>query len=271
MDRDVLDAGVKVLTGRIIPHYFAGFGGGRKALLPGVSGLATILQNHRLTLDRAGGIHPHVRPCSLRGNPVHLDMLEAARLVAPVFVLNTLLDTDHRVIGAVAGELVAAHEAGCAQAKGIFQVKLKEPVDAVVTSAGGWPYDCDFVQALKAAFDVQGIVRDGGAMLWVAECPAGMKEGFGRWAQLESDGELEEAVRADYNLAGHNSIMLRKLIRRVSVGLWSALPDGEVRALGLTPVHSLAEGIDWLCGTVPDRFRYAVVPFANVTHTTLTE
>jgi len=267
-DQAVLDADVKVLTGRIIPHYFAGFGGGRKALLPGVASLKTILQNHSLTLARTGGIHPHVRPCSLSGNPVHLDMLEAARLVKPVFVLNTLLDTRHHVVGAVAGELEAAHQAGCAQAERTSKLEVEEPLDAVITSAGGWPYDCDFVQGLKAVFNVQEVLRPGGAMLWIARCPGGMKEKFLRWAAIESDEELEGAVRADYDLAGHNSIMLRKLTGRVRVALWSELPGEDVRGLGLEPVHSLEAGVDWLLGALPDGFRYGVVPFGNVTYVT---
>ena len=178
----MLGADIKVLTGRIIPHYFAGFGGGRKALLPGVAGVRTILANHRLTLDAARGWRPEVRPCSLDSNPVHLDMVDAARRVEGTFVLNTLLDTDHRVIGAVAGDLEAAHRAGCAAAEPIFRVPVSEPFDAVITSAGGAPYDCNFMQALKALFDVQEIVRPGGAILCAAECPEGMKRGFLRWA-----------------------------------------------------------------------------------------
>jgi len=269
LDGSVLDADVKILTGRIIPHYFAGFGGGRKAALPGVAGFGTICQNHRLTLDPRRGIHPNVRPCSLSGNPVHLDMLEAAHLVDNTFVLNTLLDTDNNVIGAVAGDLEAAHDEGCAEATSIFKVAVDEPFDAVITSAGGRPYDCNFMQAIKSLFDVQEIVRAGGAMLCVAQCPDGMKKGFLGWAGFESDDELESAVRSDYNLAGHNSIMLRKLIRRVRVALWSALPDDAVRDVGLVPVHSLQEGVDWLAGAFPGDFRCAAVPFANVTYATV--
>ncbi|MEI6970894.1 MAG: nickel-dependent lactate racemase [bacterium] len=267
-DGEVVDAGIRILTGRVIPHYFAGFGGGRKALLPGVASTETILHNHRLTLQPQCGIHPGVRPCSLRDNPVHLDMLEAARLAGPSFVLNTLLDSEHHVVGAVAGDLEAAHLAGCRMAEEWFKVELDGPVDAVITSAGGSPYDCDFVQALKAVFDVQDIVKPGGAILWVAECPGGMKEAFPRWAGISDDDELERAVREGYNLAGHNSIMLRRLVRRVRVGLWSGLPDDSVRSLQLAPVHSLREGLDWLAATCQPGFRYAVVPYGNVTHVT---
>ncbi len=267
-NRGVLDADVKVLTGRIIPHYFAGFGGGRKALLPGVAGFRSILDNHRLTLHRQEGIHPAVRPCRLAGNPVHLDMLEAAHMVDGVFVLNTLLNTEHQIIGAFAGELAASHAAGCAEAEGIFQVNVPEPLDALITSAGGTPYDCNFMQALKALFNVQEMVRPGGAVLWVAECPGGIKNGFLRWGPVELDRQLEREVRLDYDLTGHNSIMLRRLLRKVRIALWSTLPDDEVRTMGIEPTHSLDEGVEWLSKTCRKNFRYGVIPFANVTYAT---
>jgi len=268
-DRGVLEADLKVLTGRIIPHYFAGYGGGRKALMPGVAGFRSILANHRLTLAEGAGIHPCVRPCRLEGNPVHLDMLEAARMVEGTFVLNTLLDTSHAIIGAYAGQLEAAHAAGCREAEGIFRVCVPEPLDAVIAAAGGAPYDGDFMQALKAVFDVQDVVRPGGAILWVARCPAGMKKAFLRWGAIRSDEELDRAVRADYDLCGHNSIMLRRLTRKARVALWSALPDAEVRAMGIEPVHSAREGVDWLVAGCRGAARYGVVPFGNVTYAAL--
>lgn len=264
INRRVLEAEVKVLTGRIVPHYFAGFSGGRKALIPGVAGARTIYANHRLTLDPERGIHPHARPCSLEENPVHLDMLEGARMVKPDFCLNTILDTDHRIIAATAGDFEAAHEEGCKLVKHMFQLTLARPVDVLITSAGGDPYDCNFMQSLKAVFNVQEIVRPGGAILWVAECPRGVHPEFLRWCSISSDVELEDSIRDRYDLKGHNSLMLRKLTRKADVALWSALGDDVVRGLGLEPVSSLQEGISWIRERFPGDFSYAVVPYANV-------
>jgi nickel-dependent lactate racemase len=262
-NRRVLEAEVKVLTGRIVPHYFAGFAGGRKALLPGVAGFPTILANHRLTLGPVRGIHPEVRACSLERNPVHLDMVEAARMAHPEFCLNTLLDTDHRMIGAVAGDAEAAHLEGCRQADRMFRLTVEEPVDVLITSAGGLPYDCNFMQALKAVFNVQDVVRPGGAILWVAECAGGINPGFLQWA-VHGDTDLDHAVRSNYTLTGHNSLMLRSLISRVDVALWSSLPAEAVSRLGLHPVRSLDEGLAWVRQRQRGEFRYAVVPHANV-------
>ncbi len=264
INRKVLEADVRVLTGRIVPHYFAGFSGGRKALIPGVAGFATITQNHRLTLGMEQGLHPEAGLCSLTANPVHLDMLEGTRMVNPEFCLNTILDTDHRLVAAVAGDFVAAHEEGCRKAEEMLRVRVPEPVDLVITSAGGRPYDSNFMQSLKAAFNIQEIVRPGGAILWLAECAGGIHPGFLEWAKMKSDEELDKAVRACYNLTGHNSLMLRRLVGNADVAMLSALPGDTVAGLGLSPIASIEEGIDWILQRFSGEFSYAVVPHANV-------
>ena len=270
-NRRVLAAQVKILTGRIVPHYFAGFSGGRKALVPGVAGFPTILANHRLTLGDEAGIHPAVALCSLEGNPVHLDMVEGARLARPDFCLNTLFDAHDRLVDVVAGDFEAAHAEGCRRAGALLRLRLPEPVDAVITSAGGHPYDYNFMQSLKAVFNIRDIVRPGGAILWVAECPSGINPGFLPWADIESDAELDAAVRRRYALTGHNSLMLRQLVRRAEVALLSSLPPAAVARLGLQPVASLDEGLRWIQDRCPADFTYAVVPHANVMCATLEE
>ena len=264
INRRVLDAEVKILTGRIVPHYFAGFSGGRKAMIPGVAGYTTILANHRLTLAEYRGIHPGAGACSLAANPVHLDMIEGSRMVKPEFCLNTLLNTDHEIVGAVAGDFEAAHEHGCRQAEQMFCLTVDKPVDVAITSAGGYPYDSNFMQSLKAVFNIQDIVRPGGLILWVAESAAGIHPGFLKWAAIASDEQLEESVRAGYDLTGHNSVMLRNLIRKVDVGFFSALPSHVVRALGLYPVSTIEEGLRWIIERFGQEFTYVVAPSANV-------
>lgn len=271
LDRRVVEADLRILTGQIIPHYFAGFGGGRKALLPGVASHRTILQNHRRVLDPEAGVHPAVDSCSLDGNPVHLDMLEAAGMVGTKFLFNTLVDGNGRIVAAVAGDMEAAHAAGCALAEDWYRVRLDAPVDVAIASAGGWPFDCDFVQSLKALFGVREIVRPGGAILWIAQCRQGMKEGFRRWAAFPTLEALEQAVRADYDLAGHNSVLLRSVLRHQRVGLVSDLPAESVRALGIEALPTVPDGLAWVASQAPAGFSYAVAPHGNLTHAVLRE
>jgi len=271
LNRRVCAADLKIVTGRIVPHYFAGFTGGRKTLIPGVAGFETIVANHRLTLDGTGGIHPAARAGNLDDNPVHLDMLEAARMAPPDFCVNTLLDTEHRIMAAVAGDFEAAHAEGVRLAQALLHVTLDAPVDAAIVSAGGLPYDCNFMQALKAPFNTQSIVRRGGALLWLAECRGGIQPQFLEWASIAADDELRRAVSARYALTGHNSIMLRELIRRVDVALYSALPSATVRGLGLHPVASIADGVRWLAERHPAPMTCAIVPHASSMHASLTD
>lgn len=264
--KHVLAADLKILTGRIVPHYFAGFSGGRKALLPGVAAWPTIVANHRRTLDPSHGVAKNVACCQLEGNPVHLDMAEAASRVPGTYCLNTIFDAEHQMAGVVAGDAVAAHAEGCRLARELCQQIVPEPLDGIITSAGGDPYDTNFMQALKAAFNTQTALRDGGAMLWIAECKGGMHPGFLPWARIADDDELEASVRRDYNLTGHNSIMLRHLVRRVRVAFLGSLPRDDVRQMGFHPVADLDEGIDWLASQLGATANVAVVPLANIGH-----
>ena len=266
ISRAVVEADVKILTGRVIPHYFAGFGGGRKALLPGVAGGSTILANHKLTLAPERGIAPHVGACSLDGNPVHLDMLEAMRFVRPTFALNMLLDTRHDIVDVLAGEPEASHAEACRRAIPLHQLRVPKPFDAMITSAGGAPYDCSFVQALKAILNVRDLVRPGGAVLWVAECPEGIAPAFLEWAKSDDDAAFEREARTAYNLAAHNTVMLRAFLRSARVAFVSGLDPSIVRLLGLEPMATVQAGVAWLHAQTQPGARVAVVPYANVTH-----
>ncbi|MFQ5418370.1 MAG: lactate racemase domain-containing protein, partial [Myxococcota bacterium] len=259
-----LEADLKILTGRIVPHYFAGFSGGRKALVPGVAGFDTIRANHRLTLAAKRGLREGVAPASLADNPIHLDMEEAAALARPDFCLNTVLDANGRLVSAFAGDWREAFAIGCREVEKNSHFRVATPVDALVTSAGGLPHDIDFMQALKAVLNLQSIVRPGGSILWLAECSRGIQPGFLDWADIVDDDELERTVRSNYALTGHNAIMLRHLIRKASVHLYSSLPEADVRRMGFVPVASPEEGMERILRGQPEDVRCAVAPCANI-------
>jgi nickel-dependent lactate racemase len=260
----VLEADLRILTGRIVPHYFAGFSGGRKALVPGVAGFDTICANHRLTLAEERGLHPGVAPCSLADNPVHRDMVEAAAMAGPDYCLNTAHDTRGRLTFAVAGDWQAAFAAGCEIVERHFRLLVEEPVDVLITSPGGAPHDCNFMQAIKAVLNLRSVLRPGGHILWLAECGGGIHPGFLRWATIEDDSALERAVRSDYALTGHNAIMLRRLVREAQVELHSGLPEADVRRMGFVPVASPQAALDEIARGQRDGFRAAVAACANV-------
>ena len=268
VNRDAYERDVKVLTGRITHHYFAGFTAGRKAVLPGVSAFDTIRYNHEMVLSGFDGQarHPEVRNGSLEENPVHLDMVEAARMFEPTFVLNTVVDTDHQVAGIFAGDLLRAHAEGCALVADSFEVEIDRRADLAVASCGGAPYDCSFMQALKTLMNMHACVRDGGTFVLLAECPEGIKPEFLRWEHGVPLPQFARRVHADYDLTGHNTYLLREIAQRIDVVLVSGCPTEQVERLGLRPAGTVEEGLAWgrrTSGT-PDPTAY-VIPFGNVT------
>jgi lactate racemase len=266
VDREVVEADLRILTGRISHHYFAGFSGGRKSILPGVSARATIVANHRLVLDLSGGcrVHPGVFGGNLVGNPVHEDMVEAARKVGPSFVLNTVLDRAQRVTHAFAGELEEAHLAGCHVVDELYRFPSAEPADLVVASAGGHPFDLNLIQAVKALFNHREAVREGGTFILAAEAAGGVLRGMKEWMSWADRATLGAAIQTSYNLAAHNSLMLAELEDRAKLVLVSRLPPDEALALGFVPAATLQDAVDhaWARGR-PRTIR--VIPQGNAT------
>ncbi len=246
LDRGVLEADLRVLTGRITHHYFAGFSGGRKSILPGVAARATIVANHRRVLDFSHGcrVHPQVFGGNLAGNPVHEDMLEAARAAGPCFVFDTVVDGEGRVAAAFAGELEQAHLAGCAHVEASCAFGVERAADVVVASAGGWPYDLNFIQSVKGLFNHRDALRRGGTFVLVAEAQGGILRGLERWMAFGDRQALAAEMEARYDLAAHNSFMLRDVLDDVRVVLVSVLPPEQVRGLGLVPAGSLQDALE---------------------------
>jgi nickel-dependent lactate racemase len=268
VSREACEADVKILTGRITHHYFAGFTAGRKAVLPGVSGLETIQRNHRLVLSGDGEDprHPGARSGRLDGNPVHEEMLEAAAMFRPTFLLNTVLNTDHELTHVFGGDPVAAHEAGCGVVRDLFEVRVASPAPAAVASPGGDPYDCSFMQALKTVMQASPCVADGGGLLLLARCPEGILPAFLRWDRGLSLPALAREILRNYNLTGHNTYLLRSVLQRIHVVLVSDCPPAQVAELGLVPARSLEEGWELLRSRIGSSApAYYAVPHGNVT------
>ncbi len=191
IDRVAAEAELLVSEGFIEPHFFAGFSGGRKSVLPGVSDQATVLGNHCsrfIDSDRA-------RTGCLDGNPVHGDMLAAARMAHLAFIVNVVIDEEKRTVAAFAGDPDAAHRAGCDFLGGYARV-APAPADIVVTSNGGAPLDQNLYQCVKCMTAAEATCRPGGAIIVCAECA----DGHGGESFYESlrDCESPEALYAKF-------------------------------------------------------------------------
>jgi nickel-dependent lactate racemase len=157
-----------IAEGFIEPHFFAGFSGGRKSILPGIASKETVMYNHNAefiasSLSRAG---------TLKDNPVHKDMVYAAKVCGLKFILNVVLNSRKEVIRAFAGDWIKAHEAGCSFVMELAQVKPK-PSDIVITSNGGYPLDQNIYQAVKGMTSAESCVKKGGIIIMAASCTDG--------------------------------------------------------------------------------------------------
>jgi nickel-dependent lactate racemase len=168
VNRTAAEADLLVADGFIEPHQFAGFSGGRKSVLPGITSLATVMASHNAEFT----VHPAARPGSLDGNPFQEDMLYAARAAKLAFILNVALSQDKRIIAAFAGDTDRAHRAGCAFVLEHAGVRIqKTPI--VITSNGGYPLDQNIYQSTKSIMQADLACSDGGVIIAVNECRDG--------------------------------------------------------------------------------------------------
>ena len=166
---DLVDwADLIVAEGYIEPHFFAGFSGGRKSILPGIAGTETVLANHCAAFVAS----EHARTGNLKHNPIHRDMLFGAEKAGLAFILNVALDTNQKIIRAFAGHPDTAHRKGCDWVSQRASVK-RQTADIVITSNGGYPLDQNIYQAVKGMTSAESCVREGGVIIMVAACEDG--------------------------------------------------------------------------------------------------
>ncbi|MEM1607012.1 MAG: nickel-dependent lactate racemase [Candidatus Bathyarchaeia archaeon] len=191
VNRHVINSDLVILTGLIEPHFFAGYSGGRKAILPGVASKEAIFSNHGFKMI----MHPLARYGVLEGNPIHEDMVEAARMIRrQMYLVNVVIDKRHRVVGAFAGDVFKAHAEGVRFLD--RHVKVKSPIkaDIVVTSNGGYPLDRDLYQAVKGMATGDLIVRRNGVIVIFAECVDGVGRGHEEFYRLMAESKTPDDV-----------------------------------------------------------------------------
>lgn len=268
--RAVADADLRVLVGGIGFHYYAGFSGGRKAILPGVADAASIERNHLRVVDPSGpnGRAAGCGPAKLDGNPVSEEMFRAAALVderhGRTFLANALIGGSGAVVDLALGlDTAAAFRAGCERYAQSHAVAV-EPLDAVVASAGGWPYDASLYQAHKAydnAFRALGpSVRAGDAptLIFVARCDEGLGHPrFAAWLEHETREAHYEALRARYEIVGQTSLAVRDKAAFTRTIAVTELDEATCRRLGWTRAASLTEAL-----SMAGAKRWGVIPSA---------
>lgn len=215
------DANVKILAGDVDLHYYAGYGGGRKSVLPAVSGAETIQHNHAMLL------HPKSRTGVLEGNPVHEDMVEAAKLAKVNFILNIVTNSKLELVQAFAGDLELAFYEGVKLVDEMYKVPIDRRADIVVVSPGGNPLDINLYQAYKGVDNALEAVKRGGVIVLVAECPEGHgHDVFHEWmTRLKDLKEMEKEIKKRFRMGGHKAYYLLKALQKVKIVFVSVMPD----------------------------------------------
>jgi nickel-dependent lactate racemase len=246
----VLDADVRIALGNVEPHYFAGYSGGAKAIMPGVCSTNTIRQNHAMMVE------PNACAGVLDGNPVREDIEEGASLVGIDFILNVILDSEHCVVMAAAGHPVEAHRWACRAVDYLSKVAVEQQADVVLVSAGGFPKDINVYQAQKALDNAAAAVRPGGVIVWVAECAEGLgNKVFEEWLVGAAPDEILARIQRQFVLGGHKAAAMARVLKRATVNLVSALPPDLVSECGMTPYSNVESALqDALAQTGPDSF-----------------
>lgn len=255
INRYVAGADCVLLTGGVTFHYFAGYGGGRKALLPGVASRQACEAHHRLVVSwRRGELEGQMAPGVLENNPVHHQMVQACRCLPSIFVLNVVTRPDGRVIAASAGELEAAHRDACRKHDAWFRKELEEPSRLVIAGAGGFPKDVNFVQAHKALHAAHQAAAPGGVVILAAECPegAGHADLIGWFERCHTEEKWLTALEDRYQINGQTAFSTWLKVTATPTVLVSRLRSSEVRTMGMIPAGTVREALTIAGGILGD-------------------
>ncbi len=262
INKDYMDADIRILTGFIEPHLFAGFSGGPKAVLPSISGLQTILANHGYEMME----HPSASFGETVGNPIWDEMLEAALKTDPTFLLNVTLNRDQQITAVFAGDLLAAHTAGCAYVRRTAMIGIDELFDIVLTTNSGYPLDQNLYQSVKGIKAAAQAVKPGGTIIMFAACEDGLPD-HGRYMDLLLEAKtpqrmLEIAAEPGFSSLDRwqvhvqSSILLKNCVYIYSDGL----TDDQILAAHFKPCRNVKELIAKLISQYGPGCTIAVIP-----------
>ncbi|MBR2644238.1 MAG: nickel-dependent lactate racemase [Clostridia bacterium] len=238
--RVVAQADRRICLGNIEYHYFAGYSGGAKAIMPGASTRAAIQANHsRMIL-------PEAKAGALEDNPVRLDIEEAGAMVGIDFIVNVVLSEHKEILKAVAGDVTKAHREGCRFLDTLYRKELSAPADIVLVSQGGTPKDLNLYQTQKALDNAKHAVKDGGVIILIGSCREGLGERtFEQWmTSAPTAHSLIERIGREFRLGGHKAAAIAMVLEKAEVDLVSELDDDFVRSIFLTPQPSAQAALD---------------------------
>jgi len=266
LNKEYVEADFRIVTGFIEPHFFAGFSGGPKGIMPGIAGIETILTFHNAKMIG----HPNATWGVLENNPLQEMTREVNTFCKPDFLLNVALNGKKEITNVFAGELVTAHAEGCAYVKAHAMIKCNQRFDVVITTNSGYPLDQNLYQAVKGMNAAQMIVKQGGTIICAAECIEGMPE-HGNFVKIldmrDTPSELLEMINEpSFQIFDQWEAQRLAMIQEwAEVYIYSTLPDESVKIAKLTPIKSIEQTLKELTEKYGNNMSIAVLPLGPLT------
>lgn len=259
--RIVAEADFRICTGNIEFHYFAGYSGGAKAIMPGTSTTEAIQKNHRMMVQNEA--------CAgeLEGNPIREDIEEAAQICGVDYIVNVVLDENKKIVYAVAGDMIKAHRDGCAYLDKMYRKKISQKADIVVASPGGAPKDVNLYQTQKALDNAKHAVKSGGCIILIGECSEGTgNQKFEEWiTNADSPQTLIERINENFELGGHKAAAIAMVLEKAEIHLVSELDDDFVRSIFMIPHKSVQEAFDKVLKKYGENASIIAMPYGSAT------
>ena len=259
--RPVAEASRRICLGNIEYHYFAGYSGGIKAIVPGVCSHRTIQANHTFMVDERAATG------NLKDNPVRDDMEEMLGFLSVDMILNVVLAPDKTILHASAGDCIKAHRAGCAYLDGLYRFPLKRGADIVIVTPGGYPKDLNIYQAQKALDNATYAVRPGGVIIWTAACQEGYGSAvFEQWLdEANSPDDLIKRIRAKFQLGGHKAAAIAMTEKKADVYMISELEDTVMENMFVIPCPDIKTALKKAEARLGLDARIVVMPYGGST------
>jgi len=259
--RSVAEADFRICTGNIEFHYFAGYSGGAKAIMPGVSTPAAIQANHRMMVEEAA--------CAgnLVGNPIREDIEEAGAICGVDYIVNVVLDEHKHIVYAVAGDVTKAHRDGCAYLDKMYRKPIPQRADIVLVSQGGAPKDANLYQVQKALDNAKHAVKKGGTIILMGACNEGLGSAhFEQWLLSAPTAEsMIDRIHREFQLGGHKAAAIAMVLANASIDLVSEMDDDFVRRIFLNPQPSAQKAFDDAIAKYGPDATVIAMPFGGAT------
>ncbi len=246
INRHVMEADKVILTGGIVYHFLAGFGGGPKALSIGAAGYETIQSNHKIALgNQTQGLNPNVSSGKTTGNPLYEDLVEIMKMAKADFLINTIINRKKEIAAVVVGDPIEAHEEGIRLVQKFYGVKTTSKADLVIASAMGYPEDINLYQVYKTLDNVTRVARPGGTIVLFAECREGMgNKDFEDILIGFRDNDSRYAHLCSHcTIGGLMGFGIARWAARHRIILYSSLPPTTVEKAGMIPAKTPQEAI----------------------------